>query len=175
MLFTTDELLVLVLSASGSPSVASSISWLSSSSFSITIDPYLFFLVFSSSGISYSIGSAEFSLESFKTSTSSSITLEFLICELRRKQKRYWLAFITCCSGSVITNKNTNRLRPATPRWLPFFNALPIQTRWRWYFRQSDWFACLANQQLFTEVEVNRPEYTGLFTNTEVNNCISMY
>ena len=50
MLLTTDELVVLVLSSSGSLSVASSISRLSSSSFSTTIDPYLFFRVCTSSG-----------------------------------------------------------------------------------------------------------------------------
>ena len=34
----------------------------------------------------------------------------------------------------------------------------------------------LTNEQLFTEVEVNRPgEYTELFTDTEVNNYISIY
>ena len=34
------------------------------------------------------------------------------------------------------------------------------------------------SEQLFIEVEVNRPrrgEYTGLFTDTEVNNYISIY
>ena len=33
----------------------------------------------------------------------------------------------------------------------------------------------LTNEQLFTEVEVNRPGYTGLFTDTEVNNYLNIY